>query len=116
MAHRREPAGVTSIERDVQRSLADRAIAPYFREPALWPVAIVLVAHGVLGIGVALLEALRNGMGFGLVALVLVGCATAWAVVHDARRRRLGATCITLVTCWTLGALSAWAADHYGLY
>ena len=116
MADRREPASVTSIERDAQRSLADRAIAPYFREPMLWPVAIVLVAHGVLGIGVALLEALRNGVGFGLVALVLVGFATAWALLRDARRRRFGATCITLATCWTLGALAAWAADHYGLY
>lgn len=109
-------ASVTSIERDVGRSLADRIVAPYFREAALWPVTIVLLAHGVLGVGVALLDAVRDGMGFGLVALVLVGAGTGTAFAHDLRRRRIGLTSGSLTTFWVLGALCAWAADHYGFY
>lgn len=109
-------ASVVSIEYEVGRSLADRIIAPYFQEPGLWPVLFVLLAHGVLGIGVALLDALRGGLGYGLVALVLVGAGTVWAFVRDLRRRRFGLTCRSLSICWVLGAASAWAADHYGLY
>ncbi len=109
-------ASVTSIERDAGRSLADRVVAPYFREPGLWPVTIVLLAHGVLGVGVALLDAVRNGMGFGLVALVLVGAGTGAAFARDLRRGRLGLTSGSLTTFWVLGALCAWAADHYGFY
>ena len=109
-------AGVTSIERDMGRSLADRIVAPYFRESALWPVTIVLLAHGALGVGVALLDAVRDGMGFGLVVLVMVGAGTATAFAHDLRRRSIGLTSGSLTTCWVLGALCAWAADHYGFY
>jgi len=107
---------VTSLEREAGRSLADRAIAPYFREPGLWPVTIVLLAHGVLGVGVALLDAIRGGMGYGLIALVLVGACTGWALARDAWRRRFGLTSGSLIFCWALGSLCAWAADHYGLY
>lgn len=109
-------ASVESIAGASRRSLADRAIAPYFREPALWPVAIVLIAHGILGIGVALLDAIRSGMGYGLVALVLVGAGTGYAVVSDLRRRRLGVASRALLACWVLGALAAWGADRYGWY
>ncbi len=111
-----EGASVTSIERDAGRSLADRIIAPYFREPGLLPVTIVLLAHGVLGVGVALLDAVRGGMGFGLIALLLVGAGTGLAFTRDLRRRRLGLASGSLATCWVLGALCAWAADHYGFY
>jgi hypothetical protein len=113
---RREAATVTSIARNVGTSRVDRAIAPYFREPALWPVTIVLLAHGVLGVGVALLEALRSGMGFSLVSLVLLLVLTVWSLARDLRIRRCGVTSASLIVCWSFGALTAWAADHYGLY
>jgi hypothetical protein len=109
-------ASIESIAGRSRRSLADRAIAPYFREPALWPVAIVLIAHVILGIGVALLDALRSGMGYGLVALVLIGAGTAAALASDLRRRRLGIAAGALLACWVLGAAAAWAADRYGIY
>ena len=38
------------------------------------------------------------------------------ALLRDARLRRFGLTSAALVASWGLGGLSAWAADHYGLY
>ena len=113
---RERGAAVESIAGTARRSLADRAIGPYFRESALWPVAIVLLAHGVLGIGVALLDAIRSGMGYGLVALALIGVGTGSSLVSDLRRRRLGIASGALLACWVLGALAAWGADRYGWY
>jgi hypothetical protein len=113
---RERGATVESIAGVARRSLADRVIGPYFREPALWPIAIVLLAHGILGIAVALLHAVRSGMGFGLVALVLVGTGTGASLVSDLRRRRPGITSGALLACWTLGALAAWVLDRNGLY
>jgi hypothetical protein len=113
---RERGAPVASIAGATRRSLADRAIAPYFREPALWPVAIVLVAHGILGIGVALLDAIRSGIGYGLVALVLVAAGTGYALATDLRARRFSVTSGALLACWILGAAAAWAVDRYGWY
>ncbi len=100
----------------MSESRVDRAIAPYFREPGLLTVLIVLVAHGVLGLGVALLDAIRAGMGYGLVALVLVGVGSVLAFVHDVRQRRLDFTSGTPLFCWVAGAACAWAADRFGFY
>lgn len=117
MAEQQEPgASVTSLEPAPDRSLVDRMIAPYFAEPSLWPVLLVLLAHGVLGVGVALLDAIRDGMGFGAISLGFIAVGTLFALAGDLRRRHIGFTSISLLCSWAFGALTAWAADHYGLY
>jgi len=91
-------------------------LAGYFDEPALWPVTFVLLAHGVLAIAVALLDAIRRQGALAIVVLVAAAGLTVWAGVRDWRRGHLGFATPTLIGLWTLGALSAWAADRANLY
>jgi hypothetical protein len=102
--------------RDAAPSPVDRWIAPYFGDSALWPVTIVLLAHGVLGIGVAALDAWRGGFGYGVVALVPIALGSVASWQRDARRGRVGATSGALLACWVLGLACAVAADRYGVY
>lgn len=97
-------------------SLADRLLAPYFRDPALWPVTIVLLAHLVLGIAIAALDAWRDGMGYGGIALGLLAAASLASWLRDARGRRFGPTSWMLLVCWALGVGCAVAADRFALY
>jgi len=97
-------------------SLVDRMVAPYFRDPALWPVTLVLVAHLVLGIAIAALDTWRSGFGYGAVALGLLGVASLASWWRDARHRRFGPTSWTLLGCGVVGAACAIAADRYAWY
>ena len=98
------------------RSRIDRVIAPYFAEPALLPVLLVLLAHGVLGVAVALLDTLRGGFGFAAIALGLTVVGTLASLAGDLRRRHFGVTSGSLLSFFVLGALLAWAADRYDYY
>lgn len=94
----------------------DRWIAPYFRDMSLWPVMLVVTAHLVLGIALALLDATRHLGRFGIAVLLGAAVGTAAALRADLRRGRLGVTSRFLLVMWAGGALTAWAADHWGLY
>jgi hypothetical protein len=96
--------------------LADRCVAPFFRDHGLWPVTLVLVAHAVLGIALSLLEAWRTPNGWNLGALAVLGTGTAACLGHDLARRRFGVASRALAFCWAVGALAAWGAARSGLY
>jgi hypothetical protein len=96
--------------------LVDRCVAPFFRDHALWPVALVLVAHVALGVAISLLEVWRDPGGFGLGALALLGAGSVACFARDLVERRLGVTSRALALCWALGALAAWGAARSGLY
>jgi hypothetical protein len=96
--------------------LVDRCVAPFVRDPGLWPVTFVLLAHAVLGIAVALVEVSRSPRGFGLAALALVGAGSVACIARDAVRRRLGLASRALALSWALGALAAWGLARTGLY
>jgi len=83
------------------------------RDPGLWPVTLVLLAHLVLGIAIAMLDAWRNGFGYGAVALGLIGASSLASWWRDARQRRFGPTSWTLLGCGVLGAACAMLADRY---
>ena len=96
--------------------LADRALAPFFRDRALWPVTLVLAAHAVLGLALVLVDVRRSPGGFSLGALALVGAATVSSVARDLARGRFGLASRALAGCWLLAALSTWVVERTGLY
>jgi len=96
--------------------LVDRCVAPFVRDPGLWPVTLVLAAHAVLGIAVALLEVWRGPGAFGLAALALLGAGSIACFAHDWAQRRLGLASRALALCWAFGALAAWGLARSGVY
>ncbi len=97
-------------------SRVERALAPFFRDMGLWPVTIVVVAHLVLAIAVLLLEIWRGPGDFAIAGLVVVALVSIAALGHDVARRHFGALGATVLGSWLAGTLSAWAANHWGLY
>ena len=97
-------------------SRVERALAPFFRDMGLWPVTVVVVAHGVLAVAVLLLAIVRGPGGFSIVGFAVITVASLAVVGHDVARRRLGALGITVLGTWLAGAATAWAADRWGLY
>ena len=91
-------------------------LAPYFRDMALWPVAIVLLAHVVLGIAVATLSAWRSGLGHGFFASALLLALSLASWLRDLRRLRFGITSRVLLGSWLAGIACAIAASRYGIY
>ena len=94
----------------------ERWVAPYFREPSLWPVMLVLVAHAVLGLGIALLEVRRGAGGFAWLSVALGVACLAGAAVRDARRGSAGLASGICLSIWALSVATAWLADRYDLY
>ena len=91
-------------------------LAGYFYEPAVWPITIVLLAHAVLGLAIALLDALRHQGVLSILVLSLAAGLTAWAIQRAWARGALGRAVPTLLIIWSLGALCAWGVDHAQLY
>jgi len=91
-------------------------LAGYFYEPAVWPITIVLLAHAVLGLAIALLDALRHQGVLSILVLSLAAGVTAWAIQRAWKRGALGRAVPTLVATWSLGALCAWGVDRAQLY
>ena len=94
----------------------DRFLAPYFTEPALLPVRIVLLAHVVLAIAVAVLDTWRSFAGFAVLALLLMIGASLVSGAFDWRHGRVGIVGRTWLLCWPLGLGCAWFADRWELY
>ena len=97
-------------------SRVERALAPFFRDMGLWPVTLVVVAHGILAVAVLLLAVVRGPGGFAIAGFTVLVLASLAALGHDLARRRLGALGATVLLCWIAGALAAWGADRTGLY
>lgn len=96
---------------------AERWIAPFVREPMLWPVGLVAVAHAVAFLAPVLLLSLRDRKLSALGALALLLVASGDAVRREiARRRRPGVVCGLLAAIWALSALAAFAAHRTGIF
>jgi len=97
-------------------SLLERAILPYLREPTLWPVLLVLLAHAIVLVAQLLVFAWRDGGGgtfMGLGALAVLSLAAARLEVRD--RRRPGAITALVAVIWALSGLTAWAGVRIGI-
>lgn len=94
----------------------DRHIRPYFSDPALWPVTIVLLIVFATFGATILLTALRSRNLFAVGALLALAVATAEAVRLDLRRRRLGAASGLILGLWALSALVAAVAAWFGAF
>jgi hypothetical protein len=96
---------------------AERWVAPFVREPLLWPVGLVLVVHAVAFLAPVLLLGLRDRRfgALGALALILVMSGDA-ARRELARRGRPGVVCGLLATIWGLAVLTAIAAHRTGIF
>ena len=94
----------------------ERWIAPYFRKPDLWPVMLVLIAHAVLGLGIALIEVQRGGGAFPWsIVLLCVGLGVA-AIASDARAGRPRLATGICASVWLGAVVAAVGADRAGIY
>jgi len=102
--------------REREAWIVERAVAPFFRDTALYPVTAAVVGHVVLAIALLLLDVVRSPGPFASAALVALVLATLEVWRRGLARRRIGPLGATLVASWLLGALAAWAADRFDLY
>jgi hypothetical protein len=98
-------------------SFTDRWIAPFVREPLLWPVTAVLVAHAVAFLAPIQLLALRDRRLAALAALALLLVLSGTAVRKEiARLHHPGLACALLGVVWGLAAVLAVVADRTGIF
>jgi hypothetical protein len=97
-------------------SRLERFVAPFFEEPTLWPVLIVLAAHAVLLGAVLLAFALRERNLFALGALALVAVASADVAIRLARARRFGRLGWSVVGLWIASAIGALLATRFDFF
>jgi predicted esterase len=94
----------------------ERFLSPFFEEPTLWPVTLVLGAHALLGGAVVLAMALRARNAFALAALALLVVMTADVLFRCARARRMGRIGWGLVALWIGSALGAVLATRFDFF
>ena len=95
----------------------ERWIAPFLREPMLWPVAIVIVAHAVAFLAPVLLLALRDHRVAALGALTGLVVLSGTAVRAELLRlHRPGVVCGLLAATWGLAAAAAIVAHRTGIF
>ncbi len=97
-------------------SRLERAILPYLREPTLWPVLLVVLAHAIVLVAQLLVFVWRDGgigsfMGLGVLAVLSL--AAIRLEVRD--RRRPGAITALATVIWVLSGLAAWAGVRIGI-
>jgi len=96
---------------------ADRWLMPFVREPLLWPVGIVIIAHAVAFLAPVLLLALRDRRYSAIAALSLVLVLSGDAVRRElALRGRPGIVCGLLAATWGGAAAAAVAAHRAGIF
>lgn len=92
----------------------DRWVMPYFEDPSLWPILLVLIAHLSMFVGLVLLFSIRDGSGVAFAGLILALYVSFRSILWEIRRRRLpGAISITVVVTWVLGGLAAYYGSLY---
>ena len=96
---------------------AERWIAPFVREPLLWPVAFVIVAHAVAFLAPLLLLGVRDRrlLWLGALAGILVLSGSA-AHAEFTRLRRPGVVCGLLATIWLFAIATAVVAHRTGIF
>jgi hypothetical protein len=99
------------------RDWVDRFILPFVREPTLWPVLIVLIAHAVAFIGPALLFAVRDGGRGWTVVLAGLALLSLGVVRFEWRRdhRLASLTAVTAIT-WAGSAAFAWVSHRTHIF
>lgn len=102
---------------DTQLPFAERWIAPFVREPLLWPVTAVILAHAVAFLAPVLLLALRDRRVGALGALTGIAVLSGAALRAElARLHRPGVVCGLLAATWSLAALAALVAHRTGIF
>lgn len=109
-------AGMTPPEGVVAPNRFERFVAPFFEEPTLWPVLLVLAAHAFLGGAVLLAFALRDRNPFALGALALLLVASGDLGLRLVRSRRMGRLGWGLVAFWLGSAASAAIASRFHVF
>jgi hypothetical protein len=95
----------------------ERWLAPFVREPLLWPVTAVLVAHAVAFLAPIQILALRDRRIAALAALALLLVLSGTAVRRElARIHRPGVVCALLGVIWVFAAVLAVVADRTGIF
>lgn len=93
-----------------------RFVAPFFEEPTLWPVLVVLAAHAVLIGAVLLAFAIRSHNPFAMAALALLAVATGDVLLRRVRARSLGRVGWSVVTLWITSAIGALLAARWHIF
>jgi hypothetical protein len=94
----------------------ERFVAPFFEEPTLWPVLLVLGAHAALFGALLLAVGVRDRNPFALSALALGVVATADVVQRCARARRFGRLGWSVVTLWIGSIAGALLATRFDVF
>jgi hypothetical protein len=106
-----------SPEEPEPRDWVDRFILPFVREPTLWPVLIVLVAHVVAFLGPAMIFAVRDGGRGSMAVLALLAALSALVVRFEWRREgRPSALTALTVTTWAASIAFAYLAHHTHIF
>jgi hypothetical protein len=107
----------TTEDPEAHLPFAERWIAPFVREPLLWPVAFVLIAHAVAFLAPVLLLALRDRRTSGLGALTGLLVLTGSAARNEiARLHRPGLVCALLAVTWAFAVAAAVLAHRTGIF
>jgi len=94
----------------------ERFVAPFFEEPSLRPVLLVLAAHAFLIGAVVLAFGVRDRNPFALASLALLAMATVDIGVRQARARKMGRIGWVLVAFWLGSAASAVFASRFHVF
>ena len=97
-------------------SRIDRFVLPFMRDPALWPILVIFVAHIAAFVAPVLLFALRDGRIPSFAALFGLAGLSIGLVRHESldRGRPGPLSGLTLAT-WLVAIAAAFAANHYGI-
>ena len=112
MTNSPEPEVAVGPSLDAFRGVSrlERALLPFLREPTLWPVFAVVVAHVVVIIAPMLVLVWRGEHGWSIVGLALFAASSLLGIVLEIRdRRRPQLLSVLIVAVWGLCALGAWA-------
>ncbi len=123
MRERREraPGGRARGERGDEpekpgQSRLERHVLVYVRDPLLWPVLVVVIAHVAVFVAPLMLSAARDAQPTVVALLAVLGLLSGAGVLAELRRRRRpGAVCVLLGSTWLLSAVVAFTADRYGI-
>jgi len=95
----------------------ENGVMPYVREPMLWPVLLVVIAHVVAGIAPLLIFAVRDGSRASTATLIVLGAATLLGIGMELRgRRRPGTLSVILLATWLASVGGAFLSLRYNLF
>jgi hypothetical protein len=117
VSERSTPPPPRSEDPESDLPFAERWIAPFVREPLLWPVAFVIVAHAVVFLAAVLLLAVQDRRipALGALAGILVLSGSA-ARAEITRLRRPGVVCGLLAATWIFAGVTAVVAHRAGIF